>query len=271
MLDGGGACGQDGGMNETTSPPPIRPGLRIDDVNRGALLSAYFPVGDPLIPVDRLAIYARARVDIVELGLKAVDAFADGPVVAGSMTRAGGEGRPGEARRAALTLRGMDPGITAMAFGYAEPALMSAGADWQALDALLCLGPPGPRARIEAEAAAEGVRRVCFLTYAHDDGEVERAAGAEGFVFLQYSDGLTGLRAGLDAALPERLRRLRRGGVGRPILAGIGISTPEQIRHALDSGADGVVVGSMTVLKALEGPAALEDWLGQVRAVVDGG
>jgi len=260
-------------MTQPLSPSTAlpRPGLRLDAVNRGALLSAYFPVGDPLIPTDRLAIYARARVDIVELGLKAVNAFADGPVVAGSMARAHGEGRVGEARRAALTLRGQDPAITAMAFGYAEPTLMDAGTDWQVIDALLCLGEPAPRRRIEAEATAQGVRRVCFLTYDFDEADIERAAGAEGFVFLQYSPGLTGLRDDLDPALSARLRRLRQGGVARPIVAGIGVSTPDQMRHALDAGADGIVVGSMTVLKALEGPAALEEYLMQTRAVVDGG
>lgn len=260
-------------MTQPLSPSTAlaRPGLRLDAVNRGALLSAYFPVGDPLIPTDRLAIYARARVDIVELGLKAVNAFADGPVVAGSMARAHGEGRVGEARRAALTLRGQDPAITAMAFGYAEPTLMHAGTDWQVIDALLCLGEPAPRRRIEAEATAQGVRRVCFLTYDFDEADIERAAGAEGFVFLQYSPGLTGLRDDLDPALSARLRRLRQGGVARPIVAGIGVSTPDQMRHALDAGADGIVVGSMTVLKALEGPAALEEYLMQTRAVVDGG
>lgn len=260
-------------MTLATAHAPIspRPGLRLDAVNRGALLSAYFPVGDPLIPTDRLAIYARTRVDIVELGLKALNAFADGPVVAASMARATGAGRVGEARRAALTLRGHDPAITAMAFGYAEPTLAGAGTDWQVIDALLCLGDPAPRRRIEAEATAQGVRRVCFLTYDFDEADIERAASAEGFVFLQYSAGQTGLRPELDPQLSTRLRRLRQGGVSRPIVAGIGISAPDQMRHALDAGADGIVVGSMTILKALEGAAALEDYLSQTRAVVDGG
>ena len=132
-------------------------------------------------------------------------------------------------------------------------------------------GKAAPRRRIEAEATAQGVRRVCFLTYDFDQADIERAAGAEGFVFLQYSPGLTGLRDDLDPALSARLRRLRQGGVARPIVAGIGVSTPDQMRHALDAGADGIVVGSMTVLKALEGPAALEEYLMQTRAVVDGG
>ena len=264
-----GTPGQTGAMTQTPASP--RPGLRLDAINRGALLSAYYPVGDPMIPVDRLAIYARAKVDIVELGLKAKEAFADGPVVAQSMARAVGEGRVGEARRAALTLRGHDPAITAMAFGYAEPTLKGAGTDWQVIDALLCLGDPADRRQVEAEATAQGVRRVSFLTYDFDDADVERAAMAEGFVFLQYSPGLTGLRGDIDPALSARLRRLRQGGVARPIVAGIGISAPDQMRHALDAGADGIVVGSMTVMRALEGAAALEDYLMQTRAVVDGG
>ena len=67
----------------------------------------------------------------------------------------------------------------AMAFGYAEPTLMDAGTDWQVIDALLCLGEPAPRRRIEAEATAQGVRRVCFLTYDCDEADIERAAAAQ--------------------------------------------------------------------------------------------
>lgn len=38
----------------------------------------------------------------------------------------------------------------------------------------------------------------------------------------------------------------------------------------MDSGADGIVVGSMTIQKALEGHAALEDYLCELREVLNG-
>ena len=59
-------------------------------------------------------------------------------------------------------------------------------------------------------------------------------------------------------------------GVVRPILVGIGTSQPDQIRHAIDTGADGIVVGSMAIEKGLQSHAALEDYLCEVREVLDG-
>lgn len=246
-----------------------RTGLRLD-APRKPLLSVYYPVGDPLMPPDVLRTYAAAGVDIVELGLKAQDAFADGPIVAQSMARAA-SGRVADARAAVQVLAAADAGIATMGFCYAEPQMRGQGADWAMLDTVLCLGPEGPRRRIEAEAAAEGVRRVALVPHEAGPDDERRAVEAEAFVFLQYSAGLTGLRDVRDASLGARLARLRAAGVRRPVVVGIGISTPDQMRHALDAGADGIVVGSMAVMKALEGTAALAAFLGRTREVLDGG
>ena len=51
-----------------------------------------------------------------------------------------------------------------------------------------------------------------------------------------------------------------------PAVLGFGISSPEQVREALASGAAGVISGSAIVAKVGEGPAAVRDF---VRAMKD--
>jgi tryptophan synthase alpha subunit len=43
-----------------------------------------------------------------------------------------------------------------------------------------------------------------------------------------------------------------------------------EARHSLDTGANGIVIGSKTVQKAREGQMAREDYLGEMRAVLNG-
>ena len=53
-------------------------GFALDQADGRKFLAAYFPVNDPEMPLSRLAAYDVAKVDVVELGMKAADAFADG-------------------------------------------------------------------------------------------------------------------------------------------------------------------------------------------------
>lgn len=147
---------------------------------------------------------------------------------------------------------------------------MNERADWLKVDALLCLGEGHLRDEIEAAAAAGGARLTTFVPYDLSARAVARATSATGFVFLQYTPGPTGLRDSTDPTLTTRLAHLRAAGVTAPILTGIGLSTQDQARHALDAGANGVVIGSKTVQKSIEGHAALEDYLNEMRAVLNG-
>ena len=242
----------------------------LDDPKAAPYLAAYFPLGDPLVPLARLSAYIAAKVDVVELGLRTADPYADGPVIAASMQRSTGAGTLADIRPAMGLLRQVDHAIMGMVFAYATPEL-AAEPSWSDIDAVLCLGKGGSRDRIEDAAVAGGARLTSFVPYDLPAVDVERAIRATGFVFLQYTPGPTGLRDATDPVLPRRLARLRAGGATAPIFAGIGISTPDQVRQALDAGANGVVIGSKTVQKAMEGQAALEDYLNEMRAVVNGG
>ena len=68
---------------------------------------------------------------------------------------------------------------------------------------------------------------------------------AEGFVYAVTVNGITGVRNGFDEKLAAHLQYLKDVSPV-PVLAGFGISTPEQVQ-SIGSLADGVIVGSAIV------------------------
>jgi Tryptophan synthase alpha chain len=75
-----------------------------------------------------------------------------------------------------------------------------------------------------------------------------------------------GARSELSPALAPLVQRAR-ALTEVPLYAGFGISTPEQA-SAVGALADGVVIGSAALLAAEDGPAALERFVGQLRAAL---
>ena len=248
-----------------------RTDFALDQGGGRRLLAAYFPVNDPLVPLERLAAYDAAEVDVVELGVKAADPFADGKTVRAAMRRASGMGRVAEARPAIEAVRAFRHSAFGMIFGYASPAFVAEPAVWTEIDGVLCLGrKPDARTAALSDARNGGARVTEFVPYDMPSDACTAALRADGYVMLQYLPGKTGPQSGVDGPLRKRLERLRIAGVSCPILTGIGISTAGQIRHAIDAGADGVVIGSMTIQKGLLGQVALEDYLCDMREVLDG-
>ena len=70
---------------------------------------------------------------------------------------------------------------------------------------------------------------------------------------LQYLSGKTGIKFDFDLNLSKRISRLRENGILKPIFLGVGISTIDQVKHILDSGADGIVLGSSLLNAAIKG------------------
>jgi tryptophan synthase alpha chain len=76
-------------------------------------------------------------------------------------------------------------------------------------------------------------------------------ARSRGFVYGVSLLGVTGERAKLSEGALEMGRRLK-AATDRPVLLGVGLSTPEQAVEA-SSAADGVIIGSALVRRLLEG------------------
>ncbi|WP_339252838.1 tryptophan synthase subunit alpha [Sporosarcina sp. FSL W8-0480] len=70
-------------------------------------------------------------------------------------------------------------------------------------------------------------------------------ANAEGFIYAVTVNGITGVRNSFGSELAEHLKRVKEVSPV-PVLAGFGISTPQQVEQLGDH-ADGVIVGSAIV------------------------
>ena len=124
----------------------------------------------------------------------------------------------------------------------------AAAADWAGLETVLLAAPTTPEERLP---------EIC--------------ARSRGFVYGVGLMGVTGERAALAASATTMAKRLR-AVTDKPVLIGIGISTPEQAVEACAE-ADGVVVGSAVVRRMLEGhgPDGVADLVAAFRKALDRG
>jgi tryptophan synthase alpha chain len=239
------------------------------------LLACYLPVGDPLLPSELADIYAACGVDIVELGMPAANPYLDGPDVAASMARAqaaGGEiaALAGVTARVRTAIDGPAP----ICMCYAEldiAAAMAAGA-FDGIDGLLMLGleQREDASRIRADLRVRGIRLIRLVGDDLAPADLAAAVAGDGYLMLQAASGVTGPRDSIDPVNRDKIVRLRAAALNHKVLLGFGISTPAQAAEALRMGANGVVIGSMCVRKALEGPKALGAFLQDVRRRMDG-
>jgi tryptophan synthase alpha chain len=118
------------------------------------------------------------------------------------------------------------------------------------------VGPPcddGVAPGSWADAAdAAGVETVLLAALTTPEDRLAAiCARSRGFVYGVSLLGVTGERAKLSDGALEMGRRLK-AATDRPVLLGVGLSTPEQAVEAT-SVADGVIVGSALVRRLLEG------------------
>jgi tryptophan synthase alpha chain len=93
---------------------------------------------------------------------------------------------------------------------------------------------------------------------------------SSGYVMLQANPGPTGIK---PVVLPDSrsiIDMLRTLGMRTPVALGIGIANPSQARAAIEMGADGVVIGTLTVETMLRGRSALQELLLSLREAIDG-
>jgi tryptophan synthase alpha chain len=230
--------------------------------------------------VKRLAIYlmagrdtpelAEAAVaggaDLVELGFPFSDPLADGPVIREAAEQALAAGMSTQACFACLaaTRDRVDVPLVPMtyaalleAYGYERFSrdVRTAGAT-----SLIVADLP-----LEAEPGLERIHLVAPTTPAE---RIRLAAErTDGWLYLVSLTGTTGPRAASSLQLPELVDRAR-SVTDVPLLAGFGISTPDQAAAAAGL-ADGVVVGSRAVQVAADGADALHEYVASLRRALD--
>jgi tryptophan synthase alpha chain len=205
--------------------------------------------------------------DLLELGFPFSDPLADGPVIRLAGERALAEGmRTKECLECLAETRALvDVPLIPMtyasileAYGYErfrEDALAAGATSFIVADLPLEAAPELPRVQLVAPTSpTERIRLAAERT--------------DGWLYVVSLTGTTGARGSVSSQLAGLVERAR-AVTDVQLLAGFGISTPEQAAAAAEL-TDGIVVGSRAVeVAGSEGPQGLERYVRSLRTAVD--
>ena len=214
--------------------------------------------------LDVVRAVAAAGADAIEVGIPFSDPVMDGRTIQEASRRAIEIGATPAGIIADLVK--VDAGVPLIVMTYFNPvqhlglerfaaSLIECGIDGAIipdlpLEELDGHDDGGPSWGEAAEAA--GVETVLLAALTTPDARLERICNrSRGFVYGVSLLGVTGERSSLPPRALEMGRRLK-AATDRPVLLGVGLSTPEQAVEAA-SVADGVIVGSALVRRLLEG------------------
>lgn len=226
---------------------------RLRERGEGAF-GAFLMLGDPDLATSARLIDAvvAGGADMVEVGIPFSDPVADGPVIQAAAQRALRAGvRVGDCFELIAGFRARHPDIPLGILTYANLVVARPGFTRDAADAgadsLLIADVPALEAEpFTRDMEEAGIEPVLIAAPNTPDAALARIASlSKAYTYCVSRPGITGTHAGgtFDRSLIERLAA---AGAPPPIF-GFGISRPEHVRAALESGAAGVVCGSAIV------------------------
>jgi tryptophan synthase alpha chain len=216
-----------------------------------------------------------AGADAIEVGIPFSDPVMDGPVIQAASQQALEQGATPGGIVAALG--GLDVGCPVAVMTYYN-IVFRAGHErfartLAAAGVAGAIVPDLPLEEIGGWAAAAdeaGVETVLLAAPTAPDERLPRICErARGFVYAVGLLGVTGERAALAETAKVMAKRLKVV-TDKPVLVGVGISTPAQAAEVCQE-ADGVVIGSALVRRLLEGagPEGAAAFVADVRAALD--
>ena len=227
--------------------------------------------------LETICAVAGAGADAIEIGIPFSDPVMDGTVVQQANDRALAEGATPQSILAAVRGAAADIGVPTAVMTYVNIAhhmgyerfassLATAGISG-------CILPDLPLEEVGewAQCAdAAGVETVLLAAPTAPDERLPRiCARSRGFVYGVSLMGITGVRAELAASATRTAARLK-AVTDRPVLVGVGVSTPAQAAEVCEV-ADGAVVGSAIVTRMLEraGPEGVAALVAEFRSALD--
>jgi tryptophan synthase alpha chain len=218
-------------------------------------LVTFITAGDPDLAAteEMIHLLEGAGADIIELGVPFSDPMADGPTIQLSSERALASG---------TTLHGIldvvrrvrtRSDIPIILMGYLNP-VYAYGYDSFCRDAaeagvdgvLIVDMPPEESRDLTVPARLHGLDVIFLLTPTSDAARISAVNQlGSGFVYYVTVTGVTGARTSVSGTLAQELARVKQT-ISLPVMAGFGISTPEQAAEVAQL-SDGVVVGSAIV------------------------
>lgn len=223
----------------------------------GALIG-YVTGGDPeprFTPVIAEAL-VKGGVDILEVGIPFSDPIADGPTIQAASVRAL---EAGTVPKMVLGMAGeikRKYGVPVVILTYFNPVFRMGLENFFRLasncgvDGVVVPDLPVEEADDYCKAAgACGVDTIFLAAPSTSMERLRKIVGCtSGFLYLVSHFGVTGARESLEDSTVQLIKRVLPYTAGRvPLAVGFGVSKPEHVKCIIQSGADGVIVGSAFV------------------------
>ena len=218
-------------------------------------LVTFITAGDPDLATSEEMIHLLedSGADIIELGMPFSDPMADGPTIQLSSERALSSGTTLTAILQTVKNVRKTSDIPIILMGYLNP-IHAYGYERFCQDAaqagvdgvLLVDMPPEEASDFLQTANAHDLNVIFLLTPTSDASRIDTVNRlGRGFIYYVTVTGVTGARQAVSDSLASELARVGKA-VTLPVMAGFGISTPQQAASVANL-ADGVVVGSAIV------------------------
>lgn len=228
---------------------------------------------DPRSSVELFVAMAEAGADGFEVGIPYTDPLMDGPVIQQGSEMAIGAGTTPDVALAIVDEVKRRTNRPVLVMTYANPVLhrgvdefASAAAAAGADGVIVADMPVEESGPLRQAATRHGLGVVQFVAPTSSTKRIEAVAAADPcFIYAVAEMGVTGERRVASSRLGRLVERVR-ATTEAPVVAGVGISTPEQVAAAVEV-ADGVIVGSALVRRVLEAPDPAQAAAELVRAV----
>lgn len=229
---------------------------RLRERREGAFIP-FVMLGDPSpdTSLEIMRSLVDAGADALELGIPFSDPIADGPTIQAAAQRALAAGvTPAGCFEILARFREADTQTPIGLLVYANLVYTRGLADFyghaaaSGVDSVLVADVPAREADAFADAAgAAGVDPVLIAAPNTPEATLSRIAKtSRGYTYVVTRAGVTGAgRSGREDRV-NLLEQMRDLGAAPPVM-GFGISTPEQVRRAIDAGAAGAISGSAVV------------------------
>ncbi|MDQ6909766.1 MAG: tryptophan synthase subunit alpha [Actinomycetota bacterium] len=258
-----------------TSVGPLEAALRARRDSGAKLLVPYVTGGLDDQWVSVVKAIAGAGADAIEIGIPFSDPVMDGPIIQEASARALARGATPVGILSAISQVEIGVPLTVMTYynlvfraGLEDFARSLAGSGIAG-----AIVPDLPLEELDEwgdAAGAAGVETILLAAPTTDDDRLAQICRrSRGWVYGVGLMGVTGERTGLAASATLMGKRLK-AVTDKPVLIGVGVSTPEQAAEAC-AHADGVIVGSALVRRLVEGqgPAGAARFVAELRAGLD--
>lgn len=208
---------------------------------------------------EQVLFLQQAGVTAIELGIPFSDPVADGPVIQDAGNRALKEGANLRVILDEVAKFKEEVQIPLVIMTYLNPIIaygiksFIAKCEEVGIQGLIIPDLPIEEADIiQSNLTNSPIALVQLVSLTSSKERIRRIAKvSEGFIYAVTVNGITGVRNEFGQSLDEHLNELKEIS-DIPVLAGFGISTPEQVEE-IGAMADGVIVGSAIVKAFHEG------------------